>query len=127
MRELAELERELELVSISAEQLARDGFGDQPRFRALTAEWDGEPAGYALFFGSYSTWFGRGPFLENLFLRQALRGRGVGQALLASVGRIAVEDGCYGVHGEVSTGTSAPSKCIKHWVQSFANAGGGGC
>jgi GNAT superfamily N-acetyltransferase len=99
--ELAEFERELDLVSNRAEDLARDGFGPQPRFRALIAEWSGEPAGYALFFGYYSTWAGRGLFLEDLFVRQAFRGRGIGKALLAAVARIALEDGCYGVHWEV--------------------------
>jgi hypothetical protein len=41
IRELAEYEHELELVTISEEDLARDGFGKNPRFRALIAEWDG--------------------------------------------------------------------------------------
>jgi GNAT superfamily N-acetyltransferase len=101
IRELAEFERELQLVSNRAEDLARDGFGPQPRFRALIAQWSGEPAGYALFFGYYSTWVGRGLFLEDLFVRQAFRGKGIGKALLASVARIAIEDSCYGVHWEV--------------------------
>lgn len=101
IRELAEYERELDLVSNRAEDLARDGFGPQPRFRALIAECSGEPAGYALFFGYYSTWAGRGLFLEDLFVRQVFRGKGIGKALLAAVARIAVEDGCYGVHWEV--------------------------
>lgn len=101
IRELAEFEHELDLVTIRPEDLARDGFGPNPRFRALIAEWSGEPAGYALIFDYYSTWVGRGLFLEDLFVRQALRGRGIGKALLAAVARIAVEEGCYGVHWEV--------------------------
>jgi GNAT superfamily N-acetyltransferase len=101
IRELAEYEHELELVTISEEDLARDGFGKNPRFRALIAEWDGQPAGYALVFGYYSTWVGRGLFLEDLFVRESLRGRGIGKALLASVARIAVEERCYGIHWEV--------------------------
>jgi GNAT superfamily N-acetyltransferase len=101
IRELAEFERELESCVIEATDLARDGFGANPRFRALIAEWDGEPAGYALFFGYYSTWLGRGLFLEDLFVREQFRGKGVGKALLASVARIAVQENCYGVHWEV--------------------------
>src|SRR5215472_18457908 len=61
VRELAEFEHELQWVTIRAEDLARDGFGTRPRFRALIAEWSGEPAAYALFFGYYSTWVGPGP------------------------------------------------------------------
>jgi GNAT superfamily N-acetyltransferase len=101
IRELADYEGELDLVTITEEELARDGFGKNPRFRALIAEWDEQPAGYALFFGYYSTWAGRGLFLEDLFVRQAFRRRGIGRALLAAVARIAVEEHCYGIHWEV--------------------------
>jgi GNAT superfamily N-acetyltransferase len=101
IRELAEFEREPDSVSIRAEDLARDGFGSNPRFRALVAEWSGDPAGYAVFFGYYSTWVGRGLFLEDLFVREAFRNRGIGKALLAAVARIAVEEGCYGIQWEV--------------------------
>jgi hypothetical protein len=44
IRELAEFERELDLRVIEEADLARDGFGANPRFRALIAEWDGRPA-----------------------------------------------------------------------------------
>jgi len=101
IRELAEFERELELVTITEEELRRDGFGGKPRFRALIAEWEGQAAGYALMFGYYSTWAGRGLFLEDLFVREPFRGRGIGTALLAAVARIAVEEHCYGIHWEV--------------------------
>jgi GNAT superfamily N-acetyltransferase len=99
--ELAEYERELECVTIREEHLTRDGFGENPRFRALIAEWDGQPAGYALFFNYFSTWVGRGLFLEDLFVREKFRKRGIGTALLAKVARIAVEEQCYGIHWEV--------------------------
>jgi len=101
IRELAEFERQLELVTIREEDLARDGFGENPRFRALIAEWAGHPAGYAVFFGYYSTWAGRGLFLEDLFVREAFRKRGIGTALLAAVARVAVDKHCYGIHWEV--------------------------
>jgi GNAT superfamily N-acetyltransferase len=101
IRELAEYEHQLDLVTIREEDLARDGFGDRPRFRALIAEWDGFAAGYTLFFGYYSTWAGPGLFLEDLFVREAFRGRGIGAGLLAAVAQIAVEEHCYGIHWEV--------------------------
>jgi GNAT superfamily N-acetyltransferase len=101
IRELADYERELDLVTITEENLARDGFGENPRFRALIAEWGEQAAGYALFFDYYSTWAGRGLFLEDLFVRQAFRTRGIGKALLAAMARIAVEEHCYGIHWEV--------------------------
>jgi GNAT superfamily N-acetyltransferase len=101
IRELAEFERLLEFVTIREEDLARDGFGENPRFRALIAEWDGQAAGYAIFFGYYSTWAGAALYLEDLFVREKFRSRGIGKALLAAVARIAVEQDCYGMHWEV--------------------------
>jgi GNAT superfamily N-acetyltransferase len=101
IRELAKFEHELESCVIEEADLLRDGFGANPKFRALIAEWDGQPAGYALFFGYYSTWVGRGLFLEDIFVREQFRGRGIGKALLASVARIAVQEDCYGVQWEV--------------------------
>ena len=100
--ELAEYERERQFVMITEADLVRDGFGPAPKFRALIAEWDGQAAGYALFFGFYSTWEGRpGLFLEDLFVRQAFRGKGIGRALLAKVAGIARHENCYGVRWEV--------------------------
>jgi GNAT superfamily N-acetyltransferase len=100
--ELAEYEREREQVVMTAADLARDGFGPHPKFRALLAEWNGRSAGYALFFGFYSTWEGRpGLFLEDLFVRQDFRGKGIGKALLASVANIAQREKCYGIRWEV--------------------------
>jgi len=101
IRELAEFEHELQWVTITEEELRRNGFGEHPAFRALVAEWNGEPAAYALFFGWFSTWVGRGLFLEDLFVREAYRGRGIGTALLAEVARIAVAEERYGIHWEV--------------------------
>src|SRR5215469_12940340 len=96
IRELAEFEHELEWVTIREEDLARDGFGKNPRFRALIGECDGQPAGYALFFNYFSTWVGRGLFLEDLFVREKFRRQGIGRTLLAEVARIAVDEHCYG-------------------------------
>ena len=80
-REFAEYERQPDAVVINEETLIRDGFGSQPKFRSLIAEWDGEAIGYARFFGFYSSLKGSGIFLEDLFVRKAFRGRGIGRAL----------------------------------------------
>jgi GNAT superfamily N-acetyltransferase len=90
--ELADYEKEPDEVRVTAEDLARDGFGASPQFRALIAEWDGQSAGYALFFGYYSTWRGPGLYLEDLFVRPAFRGRGIGTTLLAQVAHIACQE-----------------------------------
>jgi GNAT superfamily N-acetyltransferase len=77
---------------ITEEELARDGFGDHPAFRVLIAEWDGVLAGFALYFSYYSTWRGRGLYLEDLFVRPEIRRQGIGKALLAAVARVAVSE-----------------------------------
>jgi GNAT superfamily N-acetyltransferase len=100
-RELAEYERRPDAVVISEETLIRDGFGAKPKFRSLIAEWDGEAIGYALFFGFYSSWKGSGIFLEDLFVRETYRGRGIGRAILSEVARIARQEGSYGIRWEV--------------------------
>src|SRR5258706_7883920 len=99
--ELADYEKAPDQVRTTEADIARDGFGANPQFRAVIAEWQGQPAGYALFFSFYSTWRGAGLFLEDLFVRPAFRGRGIGKALLASVARAAEQENCYGVHWEV--------------------------
>ena len=101
IRELAEYERELEMVVITEAGLVRDGFGPEPKFRAVIAEWDGQTAGYAFFFGFYSSWAGPGLFLEDLFVRSQFRGKGIGKALLAYVAGVARKENCYGVRWEV--------------------------
>jgi GNAT superfamily N-acetyltransferase len=99
--ELADFEKEPDEVRVTAEDLARDGFGAAPKFRALIAEWEGQAAGYALFFGYYSTWRGAGIYLEDVFVRPAFRGRGIGTALLARVARVARDERCVLLKWEV--------------------------
>jgi GNAT superfamily N-acetyltransferase len=99
--ELADYEKELDEVLITEADLARDGFGSKPRFQVLLAHWNLEPAGYALFFDFYSTWRGRQIFLEDLFVREAFRGKKIGKRLLAEVGRIAESEGCHALRWEV--------------------------
>jgi GNAT superfamily N-acetyltransferase len=82
VRELAEYERSPESAVATEEDLLREGFGAQPRFQCAIAEWDGEPAGFALYFYNFSTWTGRaGIYLEDLFVRPAHRRKGIGKEL----------------------------------------------
>ena len=95
IRELAEYEKLADLVVITAADIRRDGFSERPLFHVLIAEWDGQPAGYALYFYNYSTFRGRpGLFLEDLFVRPQFRRKGIGKALLLHLAKVAVEKGC---------------------------------
>jgi GNAT superfamily N-acetyltransferase len=94
IQELATYEREPHSVHITESQLLEDGFGPEPYYECLIAEYDETPAGFALFFPIYSTWRGRSLHLEDLFVRPQLRGKGIGKALLTRVASIAVERGC---------------------------------
>ena len=101
IRELAEYERQSQEVLITEEQLRRDGFGPCPIFRAIVAEQDGQPAGFAVFFTSFSTWTGSGLFLEDLFVRETFRGHGVGKALVCRVAEIARKEGHHTIRLDV--------------------------
>ena len=83
IRELAEYERLAHEVDATEADIAKALFGPQPRVFADIAEWNGEPAGFALWFYNFSTFRGRhGIYLEDLFVRPEYRSKGLGKALL---------------------------------------------
>jgi GNAT superfamily N-acetyltransferase len=130
IRELAEYERQPNAVVIKEDTLIKDGFESQPKFRALIADWGGQAIGYALFFGFYSSWKGPGIFLEDLFVREAFRGRGIGRALLSEVARVARQEGSVGIRWEVLDWNESAIKFYKSlgaeflddWRQVFLEA-----
>lgn len=94
VRELAEYERQPDAAVATAEDLLRDGFGPQPVFQCLFAEWNGAPAAMALYFHFYSTWRGNaGIHLEDLFVRPRFRRKGIAKALFARLAQITLERG----------------------------------
>ncbi len=95
IRDLAEYEKAPQEAVATEAQLRRHGFSGQPRFQVLIAEWDGRPAGFALFFYHFSTWLGRPAlFLEDLFVRPPFRRKGIGKALLLYLAKVAVQEDC---------------------------------
>src|SRR6202795_3106888 len=83
VRELAEYEKLLHEVEATEATIGEALFESNPRLFCEIAEWNGEPAGFAVWFINFSTFSGRsGIYLEDLYVRPALRGNGIGKALL---------------------------------------------
>ena len=85
IRELAIFEKEPDAVLISEEDLVRDGFGENPLFQVFVAEADTEIVGIALYYYRYSTWKGRTIHLEDLIVKEKMRGTGLGSALYSEI------------------------------------------
>jgi len=102
IREFAEYDQMSQEVSMTEDDIARDGFGSRPKFRAVIAEWNGQVAGYALFFEFYSSFQGRaGLFLDDIFVRPQFRKQGIGKALLAHVSGVAWKEKYFCLRCEV--------------------------
>jgi GNAT superfamily N-acetyltransferase len=85
IQELAIFEKEPEAVVISEEDLIRDGFGEKPLFHVFVAEVEEEIVGIALYYYRYSTWKGKTIHLEDLIVKEKMRGTGLGSALYAEI------------------------------------------
>lgn len=94
IRELAAYEKLLHEVEADEAAIARALFAENPRVFCDIAEWNGEAAGFAVWFVNFSTFTGRsGIYLEDLFVRPAHRGKGIGVALLARLAKECVDNG----------------------------------
>jgi GNAT superfamily N-acetyltransferase len=130
--EFATFERLIDELRITEEILVRDGFGPEPRFRALVAEWAGKPAGYAMYFHCYSSFQGPVLFLEDVYVRQELRAKGIGIALMAQVASIAQRQGLRVMRWEVldwnqpaidfykKIGATFMDECKEMWLEDEA-------
>lgn len=95
IRDLAEYERLRAECHATEDDLRRTLFGKRPYAEVRIAELGNAPAGFALFFHSYSTFMGAPSlYLEDLFVVPEARRHGVGQALLRCLAKLAVERGC---------------------------------
>jgi GNAT superfamily N-acetyltransferase len=94
IRKLAEYEKLSDLVVATEDNIREHVFGANPVAEVLLAYWNDEPAGLALYFRNFSTFLGQpGIYLEDLFVEPALRGKGIGKALLRELAKIALDRG----------------------------------
>lgn len=95
IKELAEYEKLSHEVNANEDRLRKTLFGDKKFAEVIIAEYKNEPAGFALFFHNYSTFLGKpGIYLEDLFVKTDLRGKGIGKILLTYLGKLALERNC---------------------------------
>ncbi|MEP6804158.1 MAG: GNAT family N-acetyltransferase [Flavobacterium sp.] len=85
IQELAIFEKEPEAVVITVDDLVRDGFGENPLFHVFVAEVEQEIVGIALYYYRYSTWKGKTIHLEDLIVKDKMRGTGLGSALYTAI------------------------------------------
>ena len=94
IRELADYERLSHEAQATQADVAAALFGERPTMFCDLAEWSGQPAGFALWFYSFSTFRGRrGIYLEDLYVRPEHRGQGLGKALLSRLARRCADEG----------------------------------
>ncbi len=93
IKELAVFEREPDAVEVTVGELQKDGFGADPMFTCFVAEFHTEIVGMALVYFRYSTWKGRTVHLEDLVVKEKMRGNGVGNALYSKVIKYAHDQG----------------------------------
>ena len=99
--ELAEFEKAPDAVTNTVADMEKDGFGDKPVFEFHVAELNGEIVGVALYFVKYSTWKGKGLYLDDLIVTEKHRGKGIGKLLLDKVIEVARETGAKQLHWQV--------------------------
>lgn len=89
IKELADYEKAGDKVTLSEEQLRKDGFGPEPLYSFFVAELEGQIVGMALYYQKYSTWQGRSLFLEDIIVTQNQRNQGIGIKLFDEVVNVA--------------------------------------
>jgi GNAT superfamily N-acetyltransferase len=101
VHELADFEKAPDAVTNTVTDMERDGFGENPVFNFHMAELDGKIVGVALYFIKYSTWKGKGLYLDDLFVSEKYRGKGIGKKLFDAFMNEAKLSGAKQVHWQV--------------------------
>ena len=121
--ELAAFLGDSDMHVASAADYAEHGFGETAKFECVIADYQSQPVGMCLFFGSFSTWTGKpGIYVQDLYISDKARGLGLGKKLLAHVARIGVERGCGYLRLSVDAGNASAQAfyqaCGLEWSRS---------
>lgn len=119
IRELAEYENGLHKVKLTEEQMLADGFGANPLFQFLVAMDQQKVVGLSLFYPRYSTWKGKGMYLEDLVVTKAYRNRGIGEQLLLDTAKMARELHCTGLYWQVLNWNTPAIHFYERWGAQF--------
>ena len=101
IKELALFEKAPEEVTNTVEDMIKDGFGDRPVYFCDVAEFNNTVVGIAIYFIKYSTWKGKGIYLDDILVTEKLRGKGIGKLLFNHVIKVALESGAKQLHWQV--------------------------
>jgi GNAT superfamily N-acetyltransferase len=101
IKELAEYEKAPQEVTNTVDDMLRDGFGPNPVFRCLVAETDGKITGMAIYFVKYSTWKGKGIYLDDIVVTESMRRMGIGKLLFDAIVKDAKLIGAKQLHWQV--------------------------
>ena len=99
--ELAEYEKAPQEVTNTVEDMVRDGFGEHPVFHCLVAEFEDKIIGMAIYFIKYSTWKGKGIYLDDIVITETMRGKKVGKQLFDALMKEAYDLGAQQLHWQV--------------------------
>jgi GNAT superfamily N-acetyltransferase len=113
--ELAEFEKAPDAVTNTVEEMTRDGFGKNPAFEFFVAEYGNQVIGIALYFIKYSTWKGKGIYLDDLIVTEKFRGKGVGKKLFDQVIKVAKTINAKQLHWQVLDWNEAAIRFYKSY------------
>ena len=101
IRELALFEKAPDEVTNTVEDMLLDGFGEQPIFKCLIAETENKIVGMAIYYTKYSTWKGKGIYLDDIVVTQTMRSKGIGKLLFDAVIKESKTSGANQLHWQV--------------------------
>ena len=119
MRELARFEKQEQFLEATEELIRKNMFGERPMFSAFIALAAGEPAGYLTYGEGYTSWgMRRYVKVDDLFVREAFRGRGIARRLMLVIEKMVVERGTY-ARWTVSPGNERAIAFYKSWARAM--------